>query len=399
MKKCIEGSEAVASAVANCQPDVVASYPITPQTHIVEYLAWLKNSHRADFEFIQADSEFAAASIVQGAAAAGGRTYTATSAQGLLLMMEVVYATAGLRLPVVMTLANRAVSAPINIWNDQQDAMAMRDAGWMMLFAEDNQAAVDLHIIAYRMAEELRVPAVVNMDGFILTHTVEPVDVPSKNQIRQFLPRYKAAKNTILDVNHPVTLGAFVTPEHYQEFRQELQQDLLAAEGLFIKENKKFKQVFGREYKSVEYYGAKKPEAVIISFGSVVGTIKDTVDELNSTLREPSAFTSVSADKHGDKRERINQGDKQGDRGVGVVNVVMFRPFPKKEIGEVLNGCEKIAIIEKDIAFGSTGGLDLEVKAALYGKSSAEIKSYSMGLGGRDITKEEIRVIFEKMLK
>ncbi|PIR94350.1 pyruvate ferredoxin oxidoreductase [Candidatus Falkowbacteria bacterium CG10_big_fil_rev_8_21_14_0_10_39_11] len=369
MKKCIEGSEAVATVIASCEPDVVSSYPITPQTHIIEDLAWLKNSGQVDFEFIRADSEFAAASIVQGASAAGGRTYTATSSQGLLLMMEVIYATAGLRLPVVMTLANRAVSAPINIWNDQQDAMSMRDAGWIMLFAEDNQAAVDLHVLAYKMAEKLRVPAVVNMDGFVLTHTVEPIDLPTKSQVKTFLPKYKPSNGTILDVKNPVTLGAFATPEYYQEFREDLQHDLLLATDLLIAENKKFKKIFNREYQPIEYYGVNNPEAVILTFGSLVGTVKDVVDDLNKQKKK-----------------------------VGVVNVVMFRPFPQKELISVMKKVKWAAVVEKDIAFGSTGGLDLEVKAALFGKSPIQVDSYSMGLGGRDITKAEIEKIFTKML-
>ena len=191
MLKQIEGSHAVADVVALCRPNVIPAYPITPQTHIVEALSQIVADGRLDAEFINVESEFAAASAVLGASAAGARAYTATTSQGLLLMTEVIYCLAGMRLPVVMTCANRAISAPLNIWNDHQDSMSVRDAGWIQLHAEDNQEAADLHIQAFRIAEETFLPVMVCMDGFILTHAFEPVDIPEQKQVDDFLPPQK----------------------------------------------------------------------------------------------------------------------------------------------------------------------------------------------------------------
>jgi len=367
MKKCIEGSQAVAEIIKLIKPDVIASYPITPQTHIVEDLSKMKADGEADFEFVLADGEFAAMSIVEGAAAAGSRTYTASSSQGLLLMTEVIFNVAGMRLPIVMTCANRTLGAPLSIWNDQQDAITMRDAGWLMFFAEDNQAAMDLHLLAYKIAEQLKVPAMVNMDGFVLTHTFESVDMPSQNQVDKFLPKYKPTPGQFLDVNNPVSLGCFATPADYQEIRLELAQDMNLAIDLFKKESIKFKQIFNREYKLVDYYGSKNADFVFVSMGSVIGTIKDAVDQLN----------------------------KENNK-VGVVNVNCFRPFPDDEIIKKLSSAKNIAIIEKDISLGSEGALSIDIKRSLYNKNQARVQSIVTGLGGRDITIEMIKKIYSK---
>lgn len=369
MRKCIEGSHAIAQVIGLCRPDVVAAFPITPQTHIVEALSKMKADGQADFEFINTDSEFASASIIQGASAAGGRAYTATSSQGLLLMTEVLFSIAGLRLPVVMTVANRAISSPINIWNDQQDSMTVRDAGWIMLYAQDNQAALDLHLLAFKLAEKLKVPAMVNMDGFVLTHTYEPVDVPPADLVKKFLPNYQPQPGQFLDVTNPVSLGCFATPDDYQEIRLELNQDLKKGLNLFEKESVTFNKIFKRKYKLVEYYGAKNPDKVIVSFGSLVGTIKDAVDELNQ-----------------------NKKNK-----VGVINIICYRPFPDVQIIKQLSKVKKIAVVEKDISLGAEGCLATDVKRALYGKTNSLIKSYPMGLGGRDIRKNEIKKIFQQL--
>ena len=218
MLKQTEGSHAVAEAIALCRPQVICAYPITPQTHIVEGLGeMVKAGELANCEFINVESEFAAMSVAIGASAAGARTYTATSSQGLLFMAEAVYNAAGLGLPIVMTIGNRAIGAPINIWNDHSDSMSMRDAGWIQLFAETNQEALDLHIQAFRLAEELSCPVMVCMDGFILTHAYERVDVPTQEQVDAFLPPYEARQ--ILDPADPVSIGALVGPEAFTEVR------------------------------------------------------------------------------------------------------------------------------------------------------------------------------------
>src|SRR3990167_9110569 len=215
----LEGSRAIALTIKNISPAVISAYPITPQTHIVEDLAKFKADGAANYEYVRAESEFAAASIVAGASAAGVRTYSATSSQGLLLMIEVVYNIAGMRLPVVMTCANRAVSAPLNIWNDHQDAITVRDSGWVQMHAENIQEALDLHIQAYRIAEgpKIMLPVIVNMDGFILTHGLEVVDLPDQEQVDRFLPAYKPLFK--LDVENPLTLGPLVDPDYYMEAR------------------------------------------------------------------------------------------------------------------------------------------------------------------------------------
>jgi len=366
MKKCLEGSQAIAEVVNNCQPGVVAAYPITPQTHIVEFLSKFKADGVGTYEFLRSESEFAAASMVLGSSAAGVRSYTASSSQGLLLMTEVIFTIAGMRLPVVLTCANRAISAPINIWNDQQDAMVMRDSGWLMLFAEDNQEAVDFHILAFKVAEKMKIPVMVNVDGFVLTHTFETVDIPEKQEIEKFLPKFAPANGEYLDVKNPVSLGAFVTPDHYQDIRGELQTDLIESQKVLIKEMTEFKNIFGRGNPELcEFYGDKKAKTVFVAMGSVCGTIKEAVDELNKA-KKPAA----------------------------VVRIKSYRPFPKTEVVEELAGAENVIVIDKSVSLGNEGTLALDVKSALSGKTS-RVKSIVTGLGGKDIKKDLILDLYQ----
>ena len=364
MKKFLEGSRAIAEVVKRIRPAVISAYPITPQTHIVEDLARFKADGQASYEYVQAESEFAAASIVLGASATGVRVYTATSSQGLLLMAEVIFNIAGMRLPVVLTCANRAISAPINIWNDQQDVMTVRDAGWILFFAENNQEAVDLHLLAYKIAESINLPVMVNVDGFILTHTFENIDIPSQKEIDKFLPKYNPAPGTFLDSANPKTFGAFATPTHYMEIRQNLQDDLIASKKALEKEFKNFKNLFGRSHNLVEYYGPKNAKTILISLGSVVGTMKDAVDEINQVK------------------------DK-----VGILKIKCFRPFPDAEIVSYLKNAKHIAVLDKSISLGAEGVLAGEVKQACYGKIKGKIQSFIIGLGGRDVTKEMVKKI------
>ncbi|MEK7167983.1 MAG: transketolase C-terminal domain-containing protein [Patescibacteria group bacterium] len=364
MKTILEGSMAIAETVNACKPGVVSAYPITPQTHIVEELAKLKADGDADFEYVLAESECAAASIVQGATAMGVRSYSATSSQGLLLMTEVLYNIAGMRLPLVLTDANRAVSAPINIWNDQQDVMVIRDAGWIMLFGETVQEVCDLHILAYKVSEKVLIPAMVNLDGFVLTHVVEPVDIPGAKEVKAYLPDYNFKER--LDVNNPLTLGAFATPEYYFEIRQELHEDLVNSKKIISQEMRNFKKVFKRSLNLVEYYGDKNADTVIVAMGSVLGTIKEAVDELR----------------------------KQGKK-VGVLKIVSFRPFPEEEIIKALSKAKNIAVIDKSISLGTEGILATELRRIL----KKNIVSFVLGLGGRDITKEMIKKVFVSVKK
>lgn len=378
-KQILEGSHAVAEIINLIKPAVVSAYPITPQTHIVEDLAAMKAGGEADFEFVRAESEFAAASIVAGASAAGARVYTSTSSQGLLLMTEVVFNIAGMRLPVVMTCANRGVSAPITIWNDHQDVMTIRDAGWVLLFAENHQEAMEQHLLAYKIAEQMKLPVMVNIDGFVLTHTYESVVLPTRAQVKKYLPDYKPAKGEYLDVNNPVTLGSFAAPAYYFEIRQELQNDLLKCQKILNDEYEKLKIVIPDIIKTteknalinnalVEYYGPKNPKIVLIALGSLIGTIKDAIDETN-------------------KKFSFNDA-------IGVLKIKCLRPFPEKEIFKILKNAKYAGVIEKAISLGASDGpLALEIKAALYNKAKTKIKSFIVGLGGRDITKQTIKDI------
>ena len=282
MRQILEGSNAIARTIKNIRPAVVSAYPITPQTHIVEDLAQFKADGQADYEYVRAESEFAAASIVAGASAAGVRVYSATSSQGLLLMAEVIFNIAGLRLPVVMTCANRAVSAPINIWNDQQDVMAIRDAGWILLFAENHQEAVNQHIMAFKLAEQLKLPVMVNVDGYIITHAYEPVVIPTTEQIKKYLPDYKPEPGQFLDPANPVTLGALVAPAHYMEIRQELHEDLTASLKIIDQEYKNFNKIIplskgdvrGLNNSLIEYSGPKKPDTIVVAWARSSAQLK-----------------------------------------------------------------------------------------------------------------------------
>jgi pyruvate ferredoxin oxidoreductase alpha subunit len=367
-KQIVEGSHAVAEVIKNLRPAVVAAYPITPQTHIVEDLAKMKDNGEADFEYINAESEFAAASMVLGASSTGVRTYTATSSQGLLLMTEVLFNIAGMRLPVVITCANRAISSPINIWNDQQDSVTIRDAGWLQLYAETNQEAVDLHILAYKLAESLMLPVMVNMDGFVLTHTFESVEIPEVSLIKKFLPDYVAPKNSILDTTNPLSLGTFATPERYMEIRQELFNDVADSAKEIVKQNSEFKKVFGRGIGNglIEEYKTKDADIILVAMGSVCGTIKEVIDQLR------------------------DKGKK-----VGLLKIISFRPFPDEEIVKALSKAKCVAVVDKSISIGTEGVLATDIKRACYGELKAPINSFVVGLGGRDITEKMIGDIID----
>lgn len=389
MKKMLEGSRAIAETIKLVKPAVVSAYPITPQTHIVEDLAKLKADGDVDYEYVRAESEFAAASIVLGASATGVRVYTATSSQGLLLMTEVVFNISGMRLPVVMTCANRAVSAPISIWNDHQDAMTVRDAGWIMLFAENSQEAVDLHIVAYKIAEKIKIPVIVNVDGFVLTHTYEPVKLPTQAQVNKFLPKYKPANGSYLDVGNPKTFGAFATPEHYMEIREELHNDVVDSIDLIGSEIERWgnetnvvKTIIKKKDRIkivdsglTEYYGAKKPQVLFITMGSVVGTIKDFVDRHNAYFKNGGV----------------------GGTSIGVLKLRSFRPLPKNDIKKILKTAKCVAVLDKGISMGEEGILAQEIKSLSFGCSKCKIQSFVVGLGGRDITDKTIKDIITRV--
>ncbi|MDO5033849.1 MAG: pyruvate ferredoxin oxidoreductase [Actinomycetaceae bacterium] len=366
MLEQIEGSQAIAKSVAACRPEVVAAYPISPQTHIVEALSALVKSGKLEHcEYVNVESEFSAMSACIGASAAGGRAYTATASQGLLYMVEAVYNASGLGFPIVMTVANRAIGAPINIWNDHTDAMSQRDSGWLQLYAENNQEAADLHVQAFRIAEELSLPVMVCMDGFILTHAVEQVDVPETEQVDKFLPPYEPRQ--VLDPLDPVSIGAMVGPEAFMEVRYLAHEKQLQALELIPQVQEEFKAIFGRDSGGlVRPYKCEDAETIVVALGSVLGTVKDVVDE------------------------RRARGEK-----IGVLGITSFRPFPTEAVREVLEGVKRFVVLEKAFSVGIGGIVSAHCRAALQG---TEFVCYELiaGLGGRNITGASLHRYFDE---
>jgi pyruvate ferredoxin oxidoreductase alpha subunit len=371
MRKQIEGSHAVAHVVAQCRPNVISAYPITPQTHIVEELADIVGAGQLDAEFVNVESEFSAASVVLGASAAGARAYTATSSQGLLLMSEVIYCIAGMRLPIVLTCANRAISAPLSIWNDQQDSMAVRDAGWIQLHAEDNQEASDLHIQAFKIAEQTFLPVMVCMDGFILTHAYEPVDLPEQKEVDDFLPAFKPRH--IVDPRWPRGIGLFADPRFYLETRYILHRALEKSEETIKEVSSEFAKAFGRESGGfIKTYKLEEADVAIISMGSVVGTIKELIDQL----------------------------EEEGKK-VGLLQICSYRPFPRKAVYNALKDKMNIVVLEKCISLGRGGILASDVRWSFprAEKKDRNISSFVAGLGGRNISIDDLRYMVEKVEK
>ncbi|MFO1282684.1 MAG: pyruvate ferredoxin oxidoreductase [Burkholderiales bacterium] len=365
MLKQTEGSQAIAEAVALCRPKVICAYPITPQTHIVEGLGErVKSGELGDCEFINVESEFAALSVAIGSSAAGVRTYTATSSQGLLFMAEAVYNASGLGLPIVMTIGNRAIGAPINIWNDHSDSMSMRDAGWIQLYAETNQEAVDLHIQAFRLAEELSCPVMVCMDGFILTHAVERVDVPDQHQVDAYLPPFEPRQ--VLDPADPVTIGAMVGPEAFTEVRYLAHHKQMRALERIPQLAAEFAGRFGRDSGGlVRPYRTDGAETIVVALGSINGTIQEVVDEMRA------------------------EGVAIGSVGIG-----SFRPFPLAALRATLGGAKRVVVLEKCLAVGLGGIVSDGVRKAL---SGIQLNGYTVvaGLGGRAITRASLRRLFD----
>jgi pyruvate ferredoxin oxidoreductase alpha subunit len=361
MLQQVEGSKAVAVAVAACRPQVVCAYPISPQTHIVEELSrMVKAGELTGCEYVNVESEFAAMSGAIGASAVGARSYTATASQGLLYMVEAVYNASGMELPIVMTVANRAIGAPINIWNDHGDAMSQRDSGWLQLYATSNQEAADLHVQAFRIAEELSVPVMVCMDGFVLTHATERVDVPEQDQVDAFLPPF--VPQQVLDPDAPVSIGAMVGPEAFTEVRYLAHRRQLDALETIPRVAAEFAAVFGRDSGGlVRPYRLDGAETVVIALGSVFGTLQDVVD------LERDAGVSV-----------------------GLLGVTSFRPFPYDAVREALAGAKRVVVLERALALGVGGIVATDVRSALVG-AEIDQRTVIAGLGGRPITVSSLR--------
>jgi len=370
----VEGSYAVAHSAKICRPNVISAYPITPQTHIVEDLSqFMADGEIPNCEYINVESEFSAISALIGAAAVGARTYSATTSQGLLLMHEALFNASGMRFPIIMTVVNRAVGAPINIWNDHQDAIAQRDTGWIQLYVEDVQEASDTLPQLYKIAEDndVMLPGMVCMDGFILSHVYEPVILLEQELTDNFLPPFQP--ENVLDPKDPKTFGAFAAPDTYEEFRYLQEQAMQKAIPKIEAVAKEFEEIFGRSHGGlVDGYMLDDVEIVIMSMGSVLGTIKDVVDQYRA------------------------RGEK-----IGVLKVRSFRPFPKEQVREAIKNAHAVVVLDKNISIGTNeGALFTETKSCLYNsKVRVPVMGYTLGHGGRDIRMESIAKVIEETKK
>ena len=355
----LEVSIAVADAAMLSDVDVVSAYPITPQTHIVEHLAELVANGELKAAYIPVESEHSAMSACLGAAAVGARTFTATASQGLELMHEVLFIASSMRLPIVMAVANRALSAPISIWGDHSDVMAARDVGWIQIFVENGQESVDNVICAFRMGEDKRVllPVMVHLDGFQLTHVIEPIELPDKKDVDRFLPPFKYPLP--LDPAKPVTMGALGSPFIYTEVKWAQEINLEASKGVTLETWQEFGKAFGRNYSPVEKYQTDGAKALLMTMGSYSETAMVAVDKMR------------------------NDGKK-----VGLLKLRLWRPFPYEELREAVKDAEILIVLDRAISFGGPGGpVCSEVKAALYGgEKQPKIVGFVGGLGGRDIS-------------
>ncbi|MDR2386467.1 MAG: pyruvate ferredoxin oxidoreductase [Deltaproteobacteria bacterium] len=365
----MEVSLAVAEAVKLANTDVVAAYPITPQTHIVEHLSELVADGELDAAYIPVESEHSAMSSCIGSSAAGARTFTATSSQGLALMNEMIYIDPILRVPIVLAIANRALSAPINIWNDHSDIMSVRDAGWICLFAENGQEALDLTLIAFRVAEDPQVslPVSMNIDGFTLSHFIEPILIPEQAEVDKFLPPFKPSLQ--LDIKNPISIGLLGGPECYTESRKAADDVLWNSKAQIVKAFDEFNKVFGRQYQVVEGYRHEDAETIVLLMGSIAETAMTAVDEL-----------------------------RQSGQKVGLVRLRLWRPFPEAEILTALSKAKNLAVIDRHAVLGSSSGpVGLEVKSLLLNSPvKPNTSNYILGLGGRDVTRDDFKYIFEK---
>lgn len=362
VKKILEGSHAIAEAIRLCAPKVIAAYPITPQTHIVERIAEMVANGLIDAEYLNVESEHSAMAACIGAQATGVRTFTATCGQGLALMWELLYIASGMRLPIVMVVANRALSSPLNIWGDWSDAIGTRDSGWIQLYCKNAQEALDTTIQAYRIAEDVMLPVMVCIDGFYISHTLEPVDVPKS--VKGFLDDYKPKLE--LNPEKPISQGEYATPEYYQEFKEIQNKAMEESKNTIKKINDEFAKIFGRKYGNglIETYNMDKAKYAIITMGSVAGTIKHVLDN-----------------------EKI--------KDIGLVRIRSFRPFPIEDLKKVLNDIDSIGVLEKDISFGIGGTLFVETRSII----KKPISDFIAGLGGRDITIENIKTAFDFIRK
>jgi pyruvate ferredoxin oxidoreductase alpha subunit len=366
MKKVITGDHAVAIGAKLCRVDVVPAYPITPQTLIIEHIADFVNDGELDTKFLTMESEHSVMSAAAGASAAGARVFTATSSQGLAFMHEMLYATAPLRLPVVMANASRTLGGPPGIWCEYNDSMGARDSGWLQLYVEDNQEALDMIIQSFKIAEDKRVllPVMPCLDGFVLTHTVEPVDIPAQEDVDSFLAPYEP--DIILDPARPAMIGTFMPAEYIMELRRQTVEAFESAKDVIMEVNDEFAKKFGRDYGGlVDTYRMDDAKVALITMGTVTSTSREVVDELRQ------------------------KGEK-----VGIIKLRFFRPFPSGELRNLASNLDALGVFDRSISYHGGGPVYNEVRSALFGMTIPVI-DHLAGLGGRDVTKEQIFKMFE----
>ena len=372
MRDVIKGNMATALGAKLARTEVIPAYPITPSTLFPEKISEYVADGEMDTQLILVESEHSAMSACIGASATGARTCTATASQGLALMHEMLYIASGMRLPIVVAVANRALSAPINIWCDHQDSISERDTGWMQFYAEKNQEALDLMIIAFRVAEDKRVllPAMVGLDAFVLTHTMEAVDIPEQGDVDKFLPPYTPLFG-VLDPEKPMTFGSFGTPDYYMEFKYAQTKALEDSESVIDEIFAQFKDTFGREYKKIKTYRTEDADVILVTLGSMSGTARAAVDK----MRE--------------------EGKK-----VGAAKMTVFRPFPTKELMEMSKNAKVLAVVDRDISPGFGGAVFGEAAAIYVNESNKPLlMNFIVGLGGRDITIPDFETMVEKAEK
>ena len=361
-----EVSIAVAEAVAQCNVDVISAYPITPQTHIVEHLSELVANGKLDAEYIWVESEHAALSVCIGASATGARTFTSTSSQGLFFMYENIFIASALRLPIVMVLVNRSASAPISIWNDHMDVMTVRDTGWIQIFVENGQEAVDFIYQAYRIAEKALIPVLINMDGFRLSHMIEPIEFLDDDLVKKFVPPLKMKYK--LDPKSPITIGAVGVPEIYTEAKKAQDEAFKASMPIICRVMREFGKLTGRIYRPIETYYMEDAEIALLIMGSLAETAMNAVDELRA------------------------QGKK-----VGLIRIRLWRPFPHREFIKAIGKIKVLCVVDRAVSHGSTGApVGIEVRSALYlSKKRPRVVNFIAGLSNRDVTKEDFMEMFE----
>jgi pyruvate ferredoxin oxidoreductase alpha subunit len=368
----IEVSLAISEAVKQCDTDVVSAYPITPQTHIVEHLADLVANGELDAEFIPVESEHTAMSVCAGSSAAGARTFTATASQGLALMAEIVYCVSAMRLPIVMVMANRSLNSPLSIWNDHSDAMMVRDSGWVQIFVENGQEAYDHVFWCFRVGEDHKVmhPVMLNMDGFIVTHVVEPIEFWTDNMVKKFLPPFKPLHR--LHPDNPITMGAFGPPEIFTEAKMAQEHALVSCMPTIEKAWEELYQVCGRRYLPVEKYRADDAKTLFLTMGSIGETARVAIDEMRETGEE-----------------------------IGLVSLRLWRPFPHEQFKAAVKNAETLIVIDRAISFGNVGGpVALEVKASLFSeKKRPKITNFIAGLAGRDVQPDDFWQMAEQSKK